>query len=952
MTTCTIRGIPVSFPFEPYPLQKAYMEKVIDCLQNETNGVLESPTGTGKTLSLLCSSLAWLSMKKAQLKLNMQNPEMEEASEFMKSLNNELGKKLGNNSNNSQGLFHLPTIIYASRTHSQLTQAMQELKRTAYNDMRATIIGSREQMCIHPDIMKEQLSVAKIHMCKLKLLSHSCHFYNRVERKKDSPAIRSANIVDIEDLVTLGMTHKFCPYFMARELKHESDIIFMPYNYLLDPKAKRALGIQLSNNIIILDEAHNVEKVCEDSASMQLTSTDITLCIEEVTEVMKAMSNNVSSFMDDAGPKDFSEKELCDMKEIVLNLEKAIDEIEIKKNVEMTTFDGSYIFEILGKAGINEENYVLIINTIEKIVQFLSAVKEGPFQRRGNGLQLLQDLLQVAFVSVSAEFREKIKRCYKVHVSEEEAKKTTDGWLSKASKKAGRVISYWCFSPGFGMSMLLRQGIKCLILTSGTLAPLQPLISELELTAGVQLENPHIVTNHQVCVKIIPKGPDNEPLSCTYRNRQNTKYLSSLGRTILNFMRMIPGGLLIFFPSYPTLRMCQDHWQQEGTWTSMNSLKTIFIEPRDKTSFNNVMNEYYAAIDKPNSAGAIFMGVCRGKVSEGLDFADMNGRAVMIIGLPYPPLKDPKVILKQRYLDICHAKDKQFLRGEDWYSLEATRAVNQAIGRVIRHKDDYGAIILLDNRFSSAVVKSQMSKWLRNRIEIVSNFGAGMRDLKLFFNNAEKTLPLPINKARRVLDNTTNQSVPAEFDVSSIYKQKGVFNFSSHSSTSADGPSNLVNIHKRNPTDIEQGITKKKKIVIQKNIVPNNENLDLSQTTSTKEFIAMVQKALEPRDFQEFLLCIKTYHDTHDFDSLKETLNKIFSDKPQLVYIIQGLSHTLNRRIRLCLPGRCPRSIDRDSAACIVSCCFPGIKHISNLITPIGSSISKHIETHSENRMA
>ncbi|KAI4462777.1 dna repair dead helicase rad3/xp-d subfamily member [Holotrichia oblita] len=105
MTTCTIRGIPVSFPFEPYPLQKAYMEKVIDCLQNETNGVLESPTGTGKTLSLLCSSLAWLSMKKAQLRLTMQNPEMEEASEFMKSLNNDLGKKLGNNSNSGQTFF-------------------------------------------------------------------------------------------------------------------------------------------------------------------------------------------------------------------------------------------------------------------------------------------------------------------------------------------------------------------------------------------------------------------------------------------------------------------------------------------------------------------------------------------------------------------------------------------------------------------------------------------------------------------------------------------------------------------------------------------------------------------------------------------------------------------------------------------------------------------------------
>lgn len=52
------------------------------------------------------------------------------------------------------------------------------------------------------------------------------------------------------------------------------------------------------------------------------------------------------------------------------------------------------------------------------------------------------------------------------------------------------------------------------------------------------------------------------------------------------------------------------------------------------------------------------MGVCRGKVAEGLDFADNNGRAVIIVGLPYPPLKDPRIILKKRYLDACHAKDK------------------------------------------------------------------------------------------------------------------------------------------------------------------------------------------------------------------------------------------------------------------------------------------------------
>lgn len=43
--------------------------------------------------------------------------------------------------------------------------------------------------------------------------------------------------------------------------------------------------------------------------------------------------------------------------------------------------------------------------------------------------------------------------------------------------------------------------------------------------------------------------------------------------------------------------------------------------------------------------------VCRGKISEGIDFADDNGRAVIVTGLPFPLYTDPKVILKRRYLD-------------------------------------------------------------------------------------------------------------------------------------------------------------------------------------------------------------------------------------------------------------------------------------------------------------
>jgi regulator of telomere elongation helicase 1 len=44
------------------------------------------------------------------------------------------------------------------------------------------------------------------------------------------------------------------------------------------------------------------------------------------------------------------------------------------------------------------------------------------------------------------------------------------------------------------------------------------------------------------------------------------------------------------------------------------------------------------------------MAVTRGKVSEGLDFMDVNGRAVIVTGLPYPPLMDTYVKLKRSYL--------------------------------------------------------------------------------------------------------------------------------------------------------------------------------------------------------------------------------------------------------------------------------------------------------------
>jgi chromosome transmission fidelity protein 1 len=47
-------------PYQPYDIQTEFMNAVYDCLEDGKVGIFESPTGTGKSLSLICGSLTWL----------------------------------------------------------------------------------------------------------------------------------------------------------------------------------------------------------------------------------------------------------------------------------------------------------------------------------------------------------------------------------------------------------------------------------------------------------------------------------------------------------------------------------------------------------------------------------------------------------------------------------------------------------------------------------------------------------------------------------------------------------------------------------------------------------------------------------------------------------------------------------------------------------------------------
>ncbi|XP_066480126.1 regulator of telomere elongation helicase 1 isoform X2 [Tiliqua scincoides] len=758
MPKIKLNGVTVDFPFQPYKCQEEYMSKVLECLQKKVNGILESPTGTGKTLCLLCSTLAWKEHLKDAISAQKIAQRLNGAELFPDRPISSWGDA-ATLADIPAYYTDVPKIIYASRTHSQLTQAINELKNTVYRP-KVCVLGSREQLCIHPEVKKQESNHMQIHMCRMKVTTRTCHFYNNVEEKSTEKDLINS-ILDIEDLVKNGNKHRVCPYYFSRSLKQQADIIFMPYNYLLDSKSRRAHNLDLKGTVVILDEAHNVERLCEELASFDLTPYDLASAVDAINIVLEKQAKEVqqNEFNSEFGVESTKSglnmelEDIAKIKRILLQLENIIDSVELSPNGSGLTKDGSYIFDLFAKAQITFQTWNSLHESLEQILQYLAGCT-GLFTNTA-GLHKIADIIQIVFNFGLPEGEPSltpscsVSKYYKVHIhpdtSSQKKKQTMDLWSLSATKKQGKILSYWCFSPGYSMHELVRQGVRTIILTSGTLSPISSFTMEMQIPFPVCLENPHVIDKHQIWVGVIPKGPDGGLLSSTYEKRFSEECLSSLGKTIGNLVRVIPHGLLVFFPSYPVMDKSLEYWREHDFAGRIEAVKPMFVEPRNKGTFTEVMDAYYEKIFCPKSNGAIFLAVCRGKASEGFDFADRSGRGVIITGLPFPPRMDPRVILKMQFLDEMRAKaaGTQYLSGSTWYKQQASRAVNQAIGRVIRHRQDYGAIFLCDHRFMNIDARAQLPSWVRPYVNIYEKFGHVVRDVSQFFRVAQKIMPQP-----------------------------------------------------------------------------------------------------------------------------------------------------------------------------------------------------------------
>jgi chromosome transmission fidelity protein 1 len=228
----------------------------------------------------------------------------------------------------------------------------------------------------------------------------------------------------------------------------------------------------------------------------------------------------------------------------------------------------------------------------------------------------------------------------------------------------------------------------------------------------------HVIPDENLLAWPISTGPGSYELDFTFEKRSQPGTIDALGAAVLSLARLIPDGVVVFFPSYAYLDQVTQRWKTglAKTWNALAAAKPVFTEAKGTSNVDDVLSAYSAAISE--GRGALLLSVVGGKMSEGINFSDRLGRGVAVVGLPFPNAHSAEWQAKTRYL-----KDQALARGaseaeagqaaRSFYENACMRAVNQSIGRAIRHRGDYACIAMLDRRYATARIQDKLPGWIR-----------------------------------------------------------------------------------------------------------------------------------------------------------------------------------------------------------------------------------------------
>jgi regulator of telomere elongation helicase 1 len=503
-------------------------------------------------------------------------------------------------------------------------------------------------------------------------------------------------MVDMEEFVEKCKAETVCPYLCAQANSSKADLILTPYTYIIDPKVRSNLPSGLfRNNVIIFDEAHNFPEQCCDyftaSASFgffhEAARVFTRIEVPELGDLVRGGVNIDLVALTEIAPK------LRTLSERVEALRKS-ESMASLGHQKYAQVDVELIYRLFDEAGMEGQDIRGIIRLVQSVGENHSVL--GVSGAELNAIESFANFARNLFPGDKRD-PDYIRQYYCVAV-------TSD-----------LTFHLLCFSPALAVRQLLSLQPWTLIMTSGTLAPFQSFVDSLEISFDLVLENPHVADPSQLLVAIA--SSNRTPFQFTYQNRGNERMRKDFGSCFQRVLEIVPSGLLTFFASFAALDDLSKQLKEDN-----QSGKVIISEPRDPRYLKNSLKDFKARAPD----GAALFAVCRGKMSEGLDFSDEFARGVCVVGVPFPNLGDFKVDLHRKWLE-CRCRGS----GSRWYTETAMRAVNQAIGRAIRHKNDYAVVLLFDQRYDG--FRGLLSKWIHPSIRSARKWPEIESSVRAFF---------------------------------------------------------------------------------------------------------------------------------------------------------------------------------------------------------------------------
>lgn len=350
-----------------------------------------------------------------------------------------------------------------------------------------------------------------------------------------------------------------------------------------------------------------------------------------------------------------------------------------------------------------------------------------------------------------------------------------------------------------GTMSVVAGALHSLMLMSGTLAPVGTTVSELGPTFNKRalpaLAAGHVVPRSALRLVSVAQvsSAAGSRLECNFRAWKRQPFQLSVGEALLEVVKAIPAGVLVFFPSYELLERCLQAWQQKpdtplpakgsapagrrkprrgpvervslepppgaeatsSVWSRLLETKgCIVIEPpplsgphagrgganwleqqqlgsQAARAYEVAKLRYEEAVRRDGQA--LLLAVFRGRMSEGVSFDDDYARGVVCIGIPFPNLTEERLAQKRACNDFWVAQGTSPVTGDAWYESKALHAVAQALGRCIRHPRDYGALVLLDSRWSEQGKAASLPQWLQPFLEEQLDAAAAAASLRAHF---------------------------------------------------------------------------------------------------------------------------------------------------------------------------------------------------------------------------